>query len=414
MENKKLKFSIVIPTYRHLQDFLIPCIESIKKYTDMTDGECLIVANGCGNDGTKEYVELLGEHFKLIWVDEGIGFTKATNLGVKESKGDIIILMNNDVVLLEQPKNQWLNFLCNPLKDNIGITCNLKIWDESVERMFAVGFLMAFPRFIWDRIGGFDESWSPGGGEDIEFCLQVEQLGFKIIQVPDENNQVINGINVNRFMSYHKGEGTAMDNEHKEKWVKHIEKVRAKLKEKYKLPPGWFYHGDVAEYRRLVEDLPVGSTMIELGCYKGRSLCSVADIIKRKDIKVYVVDIFTGTECEIKEPNYRKEFEDNCKRFGIEPTVFEGTTNEHCDYFGDNVFDLIFVDADHRYEAVKQDLENWEPKLKIGGTICGHDYGNWEGVGRAVNERYSHIRVNDIKFGIDSGVATGSVWSKRL
>ena len=404
MENKKLKFSIVIPTYRHLQDFLIPCIESIKKYTDMTDGECLIVANGCGNDGTKEYVELLGEHFKLIWVDEGIGFTKATNLGVKESKGDIIILMNNDVVLLEQPKNQWLNFLCNPLKDNIGITCNLKIWDQSVERMFAVGFLMAFPRFIWDRIGGFDESWSPGGGEDIEFCLQVEQLGFKIIQVPDENNQVINGINVNRFMSYHKGEGTAMDNEHKEMWIKHIADVRARLKEKYRLPWGCFSKADQDEYRRLVEDLPDEGTMVEIGVYKGRSLCSVADIIKRKNIKVWAVDCFTGTKAEGQnESNFKEEFLNNCRRFGIEPMAIESDSVMAANLFKDGYFELVWIDADHRYECIKKDVEVWLPKVKTHGLIGGHDYGgSWEGIGRFVNEKWSNVRVG------------GEVWSKRI
>ena len=407
MENKKLKFSIVIPTYRHLQDFLIPCIESIKKYTDMTDGECLIVANGCGNDGTKEYVELLGEHFKLIWVDEGIGFTKATNLGVKESKGDIIILMNNDVVLLEQPKNQWLNFLCNPLKDNIGITCNLKIWDESVERMFAVGFLMAFPRFIWDRIGGFDESWSPGGGEDIEFCLQVEQLGFKIIQVPDENNQVINGINVNCFMSYHKGEGTAMDNEHKEMWIKHIADVRKRLEYKYKLPPGWFYGQDIEEYRRLVEDIPTNGVLFELGCYKGRSLCSVSDIIKRKKLHVNVVDIFTGTKSEGQfEPDYLEEFLMNITRFGIREnvTVYKCTTDEAVRIFENKYLycDLLFIDADHQYEAIKNDINQWESRVIPGGTISGHDYGTHPGISKAVNEKWSNIRV------------AGYIWSKRL
>jgi hypothetical protein len=324
--------------------------------------------------------------------------------------------MNNDVVLLDQPKNQWLDFLVKPLKDNIGITCNLKIWDESVERMFAVGFLMATTRKIWDKIGGFDESWSPGGGEDIEFCLQVEQLGYKIIQVPDENNEVINGINVNRFMSYHAGEATMMDNEHKEMWIKHIADIRKRLEYKYKLPEGWFYGGDIAEYRRLVEDVPEGGTIGELGCYKGRSLCSVADIIKRKNLKVVVVDIFNGTDCEVKELDYQLLFETNIQRFGIRDQViiYKGYTDEIVNKIPDATFDLLFIDASHLYEDVKKDIENWECKVKKSGTISGHDYGNWEGVGRAVNEKYFNIRLNDEHFKIDTGIAQGSVWSKRL
>jgi glycosyltransferase involved in cell wall biosynthesis len=411
--------SVIIPTYKHL-DLLKKCCESIIKYTDFSDEiEIIIVANGCGNDGTKEYVESLGKPFKLLWYDEGLGFTKATNRGVEFSKGEIIILMNNDCELLPQNKHDWIRYLCEPLKEKVGLTCNLKIWDGSVERMFGVFFLCAFPRFIWDRIGGLDESWTPGGGEDIEFNLKVENLGFKILQVPDEENVVMGGINVNRFPNYHVGEGTMLDEEHQEMWNKHILEVRAKLAYKYKLPPGWFYGGDIAEYRRLVEDVHEGGTIGELGCAYGRSICSVADIIKRKNLKVIVVDCFTGTKNEPGawgDYNFRKEFEYNIMRFGIKDNVkiYEGLTTEIVSQISDKTFDLLFIDADHAYEAVKKDIEDWEPKIKNGGTISGHDYGNHPGVAKAVNEKYIGVRVNDIKFGIDSGVATGSVWSKRL
>ena len=411
----KPKISIIIPTYNHCEDFLKPCLQSIIDYTDLTDVEVIVVANGC-KDNTKEYVESLGAPFKLVWFDEGIGFTRATNEGVRAAQGDIFILMNNDFLLLPQRKNEWLEFLVNPLKDNIGMTGNLKIWDDSVERMFLVFFCVAIPRHIWDKVGYLDESWSPGGGEDIEFCLKVEQLGYKIIQVPDEHNEIINGINVNRFMSYHVGEGTMMDEEHKAKWLKHIDDVRAKLKFKYRLPEGWFYKGDIAEYRRLVEDVPVNGTIGELGCYKGRSLCSVADIIKRKNLKVHVVDIFTGTDNEVKEPDYKAIFEYNIDRFGIKDQVeiHQGYTNDVVETIYPDTFDLLFIDADHSYEAVKNDIEKWMPKIKENGTIAGHDYGNAPGVGKAVNEKFSNIRLNDEHFGIDSGIAIGSVWSKRL
>jgi glycosyltransferase involved in cell wall biosynthesis len=397
-----MKTSVIIPTYQHCDDLLKPCIESIIKYTDLSDIEIVIVANGC-TDGTREYVKSLGDPFKLVWFDEGLGFTKATNEGVKASTGENIILMNNDVVLLDQPKNQWREFLETPLKDNIGITANLKIWDYSVERMFAVFFLCAFPRHIWDKVGPLDESWSPGGGEDIEFCILVEQLGYKIIQVPDEHNDVINGINVNRFMSYHAGEATMMDAEHKEKWEIHIADVRKRLEYKYKLPQGWFYGEDINEYRQLIEDVPEGGTIGELGCAWGRSICSVADIIKRKNLKVIIVDCFTGTPSEgLPVADYQGVFEDNLKRFGIEAEIHKGFTNDVAKDIPDGTFNELFIDCDHQYESVKQDLENWVPKIKTHGTISGHDYNNGFGVSKAVNERWSNIRL------------WGSVWSKRL
>lgn len=401
-----IKASLVIPTYKHLEDFLKPCCESIIKYTDLDNIEIVIVANGCGEDGTREYIESLPEQFKLVWVDEGMGYTKATNLGVERSCGDIIILMNNDVVLLDQPKNQWLDFLCDSLKNKIGVTCNLKLFDQHSEHWFAVGFLLAIKRVMWDKVGGLDPAWSPGGGEDVELCIKVEQLGYKVLQVPDEINIIdyVNGLNVNHFMSYHKGEGTMLDAEHQESWNIHIKKCSQKLESKFKLPWGCFSNADIEEYRRLVEDLPDGGTMVEIGVYKGRSLCSVADIIKRKNIKVWAVDCFTGTKAEGQnESNFKEEFLNNCRRFGIEPIAIENDSIIAASLFEDGFFDLIFIDADHRYECIKKDVEACLPKLKEHGTISGHDYGgSWEGISRFINEKWDHVRVS------------GEVWSKRV
>ncbi|OGW83264.1 MAG: hypothetical protein A2987_05825 [Omnitrophica bacterium RIFCSPLOWO2_01_FULL_45_10] len=46
---------------------------------------------------------------------------------------------------------------------------------------------------------------------------------------------------------------------------------------------------------------------------------------------------------------------------------------------------MIFIDGDHRYEAVKKDILLWKDLLIDGGVMAFHDY-NWEGVARAVGE----------------------------
>jgi len=60
------------------------------------------------------------------------------------------------------------------------------------------------------------------------------------------------------------------------------------------------------------------------------------------------------------------------------------------DEFEDHYFNWIYLDGNHLYEFIKQDLELYYPKVKPGGCIAGDDYGAegwWEnGVQRAVDE----------------------------
>lgn len=43
--------------------------------------------------------------------------------------------------------------------------------------------------------------------------------------------------------------------------------------------------------------------------------------------------------------------------------------------FPNGYFDFIYLDANHGFEAVLLDLKAWEPKLRAGGIMAGHDWG---------------------------------------
>lgn len=175
------------------------------------------------------------------------------------------------------------------------------------------------------------------------------------------------------------------------------------------LPRGWFLPEDIEEYRRLVEEVPSGGTIGELGCYKGRSLCSVADIIKRKGLCVIVVDNFVGVGLKPLPPaELKKIFEDNMKRFGLKIVLIHDSAENAAKSCDDKIFDLLFIDANHSYDSVKRDLENWEPKVR--GVIAGHDYASHEGVSKAVDERYGNVTVG----GSLQGSRYGGIWSRRL
>ena len=62
----------------------------------------------------------------------------------------------------------------------------------------------------------------------------------------------------------------------------------------------------------------------------------------------------------------------------------------------DGSIDIVFIDALHTYEGVRDDLEAWVPKVKVGGIISGHDYNGkpqHKGVTIAVNERFGKTNI---------------------
>lgn len=57
--------------------------------------------------------------------------------------------------------------------------------------------------------------------------------------------------------------------------------------------------------------------------------------------------------------------------------------------------DFVWIDGDHRYEQVKRDIQNWMPKISLGGIICGHDYIQAAGVKEAVDELLGEVKTGD-------------------
>lgn len=74
--------------------------------------------------------------------------------------------------------------------------------------------------------------------------------------------------------------------------------------------------------------------------------------------------------------------------------------------FADASLDFAFIDGNHLYEAVRDDIAAWWPKIRPGGLLTGHDYGIYRdaeglwGVRRAVDEFADHHR-RQIELGLD-------------
>jgi cephalosporin hydroxylase len=183
------------------------------------------------------------------------------------------------------------------------------------------------------------------------------------------------------------------------------------------LPEGWFSPGDIAAYASLYEQLATGSRVAELGVWQGRSLCSVADVILRKSLKIHAVDTFCGTPGELDIVHdcggkLRQVFEANLARFGIADhvVIHVGSTERIAQDMAAGSLHLVFIDADHSYETVHADIKAWLPKVEAGGVLCGHDYNppgqDHGGVKQAVDEL---IGMQNVVVFPDS-----SLWAHRI
>lgn len=144
---------------------------------------------------------------------------------------------------------------------------------------------------------------------------------------------------------------------------------------------GWFfdYEGDV--YQKLVSTIPDSGTMVEVGSWEGLSLFYIKDIIKSKNIKCWSVDI-----------DNKSRLLSNTKEWGVE--FIHAPSVHAAKLFDDNSLDLVFLDGDHTYKSVVQDIVAWFPKIKENGILAGHDYDDfWPGVKQGVNEALSPIRI---------------------
>jgi GT2 family glycosyltransferase len=209
--------SIIIPTFQHLEDLLKPNLQSLIEFTDLSQVEVIVVANGC-TDGTEEYVRSLGEPFRVVSFPDALGYTKATNEGVKVALGEYLIFYNNDNQLLGQPKNLWLDGLLEPFKNNpkMGVTGPLQLHDDYADQDVIIGFCLCVSRKVMqeamaDTGGLLDEIFSPGGGEDIDLCCKVRAKGYIVRQVPKEGQLGFSHTNTGEYPIWHKNNQTFKD-----------------------------------------------------------------------------------------------------------------------------------------------------------------------------------------------------------
>ena len=232
-----MKYSIVIPTHNHCEDLLRPCVESLIKYTNLAETEIVIVANGCV-DGTREYVDGVSAahaNVRMIWSDEALGYTKATNMGIKHSSGQYVVLLNNDCQILHSERGLWMEIMNKPFEDDsVSITGIHEIYSHEINHSFLVFYCVMIRRSMFDVIGYLDEVFSPGFGEDIDFCARLKRAGFKYVNC-DPNVQQGQGMAVGSFPIYHAGSSTFHDEHHSAEYERVVARNIETLRNRYSI-----------------------------------------------------------------------------------------------------------------------------------------------------------------------------------
>jgi len=199
------KVSVVIPSYngKNLLKENLPFVVKAKENSENGILEIIVVDDGSDDSSTA----LIKKDFpgvKLIRHKVNRGFSASINTGVRSSKGELICLLNNDVI----PTSDFLESVIRHFDDPkiFGISLN-----ESGELGWSKGFFSdgfighdiggksnvahdsfwvsggsgVFKRSIWMELGGMDEKlFSPFYWEDLDLSYRAMKRGYRVLWEP--------------------------------------------------------------------------------------------------------------------------------------------------------------------------------------------------------------------------------------
>ncbi len=216
-------FSIIIVNW-NTADLLRNCLNSIPRTNPDGKYEIIVVDNASIDNS----VAMVRQNFPdviLIQNQENLGFARATNVGIKASRGDVILLLNSDAELksdnifekverfLMEHHNvgilgvnlifpdgvpqasggrfisnwelfkQQILFLDSPLFHLIKSKLAAPAKQQIYEIDYVTGACFFVQKKVIDEIGMLDENFYIYG-EDMEFCYRAKQRGWKSVVLP--------------------------------------------------------------------------------------------------------------------------------------------------------------------------------------------------------------------------------------
>lgn len=155
--------------------------------------------------------------------------------------------------------------------------------------------------------------------------------------------------------------------------------------------PGWFDFEPI--YDGFCNRAQDGEVLVEIGSFLGRSACYLGTLIKKsgKKVTLLCVDPWPSTYRHPDGHEVEAPFETfyaNVRQSGLSKIIVPiRTESVSAASFIRNDLRCVFIDGDHRYSNVIEDIKAWLPKVIKGGLLAGHDYNDaFPDVIRAVNE----------------------------
>ena len=161
---------------------------------------------------------------------------------------------------------------------------------------------------------------------------------------------------------------------------------------------------DIMALKDIVNSILKPNLLIaEIGTWKGHSASIIGNLIKPYGhlycIDHWLGDGHSGFGKEALSKDIFAIFKKNMIELELWDIVHPMYMNSisASEVFADNILDMVFIDGEHIYERVKEDILGWYPKLKLDGIMCGHDWDNPEHYGghRGVTEAIEELLGED-------------------
>lgn len=200
------EISFVVPVFNRL-DLTRKFVDGLRATVPGDDWEAVFV-DDASTDGTREFLAALPPPFHALCLPENGGYARAVNRGAAASRGPVLGLLNNDLVLRPgwlEPMRRLLatapsagavgNIQINPatgLVDHAGVFFDLDGMPTHAhkhrrrpppgpwrERNAATAACLLLLRRVFDEAGGLCEAYR-NGMEDIDLCVRLRQAGHRI------------------------------------------------------------------------------------------------------------------------------------------------------------------------------------------------------------------------------------------